>query len=100
MKNRTKVVTTRNAAELAEALGLDRADGIEFAVRSALNSKIIKVVEKRGLTHAAVAKLARTSRTRITAIMGRNTIDVSTDLMLRVLGALGVSARVTFGRAA
>jgi len=61
---------------------------------------IIDVVQKRGLTHAAVAALAHTSRTRVTAIMSRNTKDISTDLMLRVLGALGVSAKVTFGRAA
>jgi hypothetical protein len=32
--------------------------------------------------------------------MNRNTKDISTDLMLRVLGALGVSAKVTFERAA
>lgn len=81
-------------------LGLERADGIEIVVRSSLNTKIIHVIEKRGLTHAQVAKLAGTSRTRITAIINRNTKDISTDLMLRVLGALGVSARVTFGRAA
>jgi len=40
------------------------------------------------------------SRTRVTAMMSRNTKDISTDLMLRVLGALGVTAKVTFGRAA
>jgi hypothetical protein len=28
------------------------------------------------------AKLARTSRTRVTAIINRNTYDISTDLML------------------
>ena len=100
MKKKPKVVTAKNAAELAEVLGLGRADGIELAVRSALNTKIIQVVEKRGLTHTAVAALAHTSRTRVTAIMSRNTKDISTDLMLRVLGALGVSAKVTFGRAA
>lgn len=100
MRKQPKVVTARNAGELAEVLGLERADGIEFAVRSALNTKIIEVVQRRGLTHATVAALAHTSRTRVTAIMSRNTKDVSTDLMLRVLGALGVTAKVTFGRAA
>lgn len=100
MRKKAKVVTAKNAAELAEVLGLDRADGIELAVRSALNTKIIEVVEKRGLTHATVAALAHTSRTRVTAIMSRHTKDISTDLMLRVLGALGVTAKVTFGRAA
>jgi predicted XRE-type DNA-binding protein len=96
---KVKPIVVRNAGELAEVLGLSRADGIELAVRGALNTKIIEVVEKKKVTHAQVATLAGTSRSRITAIMNRNTKEVSTDLMLRVLGALGVSARVTFGRA-
>jgi len=95
-----KWIVTRTPGELAEALGLTRADGIEFAVRSALNTKIIEVVAKRRLMHAAVARLCGTSRSRVTAIINRNTKDISTDLMLRVLGALGVSAKLTFGRAA
>lgn len=97
---KVKAIVARNAADLAEVLGLSRADGIELAVRTALNTKIIEVAGKKKLTHAQVAVLAGTSRSRITGIMNRNTKDISTDLMLRVLGALGVSARVTFGRAA
>jgi predicted XRE-type DNA-binding protein len=100
MKRKAKAVVARNAGELAEVLGLERADGIELEVRSSLNTKIIEVIAKRGLTHAQVAALAGTSRTRITAITNRNTKDISTDLMLRVLGALGVIARIRFGRAA
>ena len=100
MKKRVKPVVAKNAADLAEVLGLTRADGIEFAVRGALNTKIIDVVERKKMTHAQVAAASGTSRSRITAIMNRHTKDISTDLMLRVLGALGVSAKVTFGRAA
>lgn len=100
MKKKQKAVAARSAGDLAEVLGLERADGIEISVRSALNTKIIQVIEKRGLTHAQVATLAGTSRTRVTALINRNTKDISTDLMLRVLGALGVSAKITFGRAA
>jgi hypothetical protein len=37
---------------------------------------------------AQVAALAGTSRTRITALINRNTKDISTDLMLRVLTAV------------
>jgi len=97
---KSKAVAARTAAELAKTLGLSPADGAEMELRSDLNSKIIEVVQKKGLTHAQVARLARTSRTRITAMMNRNTKDISTDLMLRVLYALGYSAKVTFGRAA
>lgn len=97
---KSKVVVTRTAGELAKALGLTAADGAEIKLRSDLNSKIIEVVGAKGLTHALVARLAKTSRTRVTAIMNRNTIEISTDLLLRVLYALGYMAKITFHRAA
>jgi len=43
-----------------------------------------------------VANLAHTSRTRVTAILNRNTHDISMDLMLWVLGSLGVHAKLEF----
>ena len=95
-----KAVVAKNAMELAEVLGLHPADGVEMEVRSDLNDKIIAVVKKRGLTHAQVAKLASTSRTRVTALLNRNTQEISTDLMLRVLAALGVYAKIHFKAAA
>lgn len=97
---KVKPVVTRDARELAKALGLSPADGMEIEFRSNLNDKIIDVVAKKGLTHAEVARLAHTSRTRVTAILNRNTRDVSTDLMLRVLGSLGVRAKLQFKTAA
>lgn len=97
---KSKTIIARNAAELADALGLSPADGLEIEIRSDLNDKIIEVVEKKGLTHAQVAKLAKTSRTRVTAILNRNTFEISTDLMLRILAALGVHAKLQFKSAA
>ena len=97
---KTKVIVAKDAFELAQVLGLSSADGFEIKMRSDLNDKIIFVVEKKGLTHAQVAKLAGTSRTRVTAIMNRNTTGISTDLMLRIIGSLGVQARITFQKAA
>ncbi|HLQ77644.1 MAG TPA: XRE family transcriptional regulator [Terriglobia bacterium] len=100
MKKRSKTIVTRNAFELAGALGLTPADAVEIEVRSALNDKIVEVVKKHGLTHAQVAKVAETSRTRVTAILNRNTQDVSTDLLLRILARLGYRAKISFSRAA
>lgn len=97
---KAKVFVTKNASELAELLGLSPADGVEIAVKVELNAKIIEVVTKRKLTHAQVAKLSGTSRTRITAIMNHNTKDISTDLLLRVLGSLGYRAQIKFSKAA
>jgi predicted XRE-type DNA-binding protein len=97
---KTKAVVAWNAGELAKALGLTPADGAKIELRSDLNTKIAEVVARKGLTHVEVAKLAGTSRTRVTAILNRNTKDISTDLMLRVLYALGYTAKVRFKRAA
>jgi len=100
MKKRNKAVVTRSASQLASALGLPPADAVEIEVRSALNDKIIEIVAKNGLTHAQVARLAETSRTRMTAILNRNTHDVSTDLLLRILARLGYRVTIKFFKAA
>ena len=97
---KAKFIVAKNATELADALGLSPADGAEMQLRSDLNDKIIAVVQKTGLTHTQVATLAHTSRSRITAILNRNTQDVSTDLMLRVMASLGYRAKLIFSRAA
>jgi predicted XRE-type DNA-binding protein len=93
---KVKPIIARNAAELAQLLGLSPSDAVEMEVRSQINDKIIDAVARSGLTHAQVAKAAGTSRTRLTAILNRNTGQVSTDLMLRILAALGYRAKLTF----
>ena len=98
--DKKKRIVTSNAEELAKALELSPADGAEIGLRSELNTKIVEEVKRRGLTHAELARRARTSRTRVTAILNRNTKDISTDLLLRVLYALGWTAKVRFRRAA
>ncbi len=100
MKKRSKAVVTRSAIQLASALGLTPADAVEIEVRSTLNDKIIEIVAKQRLTHAQVAKIAETSRTRMTAILNRNTQDVSTDLLLRILARLGYRVTMKFSKAA
>jgi predicted XRE-type DNA-binding protein len=99
MRN-VKPIVARNAVELADVLGLSAADAVEMQIRRRLNDKIIEAVKKSGMTHVQAAKAAQTSRSRLTAVLNRNTAHVSTDLMLRILLALGYRARITFSRAA
>lgn len=98
MKSKSKLVIVQTPAKLAEALGLSAIDAAEMEVRSELNDKIIKIVKSEALTHAQVAKLAGTSRTRLTAIMNRNLYEVSTDLLLRILAGLGYQAKLVVTR--
>lgn len=96
MKNKSKHVSAKSAEELAKLLGLSKEDAVEIELRSELNQKIIEVVRKRALTHAAVAKLAGTSRTRVTALLNGNSKNVSTSLMIRILASLGIRAKLSY----
>jgi predicted XRE-type DNA-binding protein len=98
MKKRNGIVT-RTVPELATFLGLSPLEAAEIEVRTELNDQIIKIVDCSGLTHAQLAKAARTSRSRVTAILNRDTHGVSTDLLLRIVSALGYRARVRLRRA-
>ena len=86
---KVKIVRANTVAEIAKALGLTPAEGSEMVFRANLNSQIIKIVKRKKITHVQLAKLAGSSRTRMTALLNRNVSDISTDLMLRVLSALG-----------
>jgi predicted XRE-type DNA-binding protein len=79
---------------LAQALGLSPAQGAEIEVRAALCDKLILIAQREGLTHAQIAHAAATSRTRVTAILNRNLHGVSTDLLLRIVSALGYRAKI------
>ena len=96
MKKKAKTYTARNAKELAQLLELDPADAIDMEFRAQLNSKIIEAVKKHKLTHAEVARRAKASRARITAILNGNTSGMSSDLLLRILYSLGYRTKVTF----
>jgi len=96
---KSKIYTARNARELSELLDLDPVDAIEMEFRAKLNKKIIDAVKLKKLTHAEVAKYAKASRTRVTAILNGNTAGMSTDLLLRILYSLGYKTNVTFARA-
>lgn len=96
--NKLKPIIVRNVGELASALRLSPADAVDLEIRSQINDKIIDAVKRSGLTHAQVAKAARTSRSRLTAILNRDRSHVSTDLLLRILMALGYRTKMSFRR--
>jgi len=95
-----KTVVARNSRDLAEVLGLSQADRAAIEVQLELAEQIALEVRRAGITHARLARLAGTSRPRLTAILNGNLDGVSTDLLLRILAALGVRVQVRFHRAA
>jgi predicted XRE-type DNA-binding protein len=99
MKN-SKVVVSKNSKELAAALGLSPLDAIEWEVRLMITNKIISSSESSDLTVTDIAKIAGTSRARITKILKNDTHGISLDVLVRVLGALGEEMKISFKKAA
>ncbi len=95
-RNKQKFYSASNATELFEILDIDPADAIEIEFRVKLNKKIVDVSRSSNLTHQQIAAKAKTSRTRVTSILNYHTQGISTDLLLRVLYALGYQAKLSF----
>jgi predicted XRE-type DNA-binding protein len=90
----TKRIVARTPEALAKAMGLPSAEPAEWRVQYALLKRLQRIVRQDGLTHAEVARRAASSRTRVTAILNGNLDNVSSDLLIRLLGALGYRVRV------
>ena len=93
-------LVARNSKELADALGLADADRAAIEIQLEFAEQIGVEVRRAQMTHAQLAQLAGASRPRVTAILNGNLDGVSTDLLLRILAALGVRVRLRFQRAA
>jgi predicted XRE-type DNA-binding protein len=99
-KSPSRVVNAHTGRELARLLALTQQDSAAMELRVTLLKKIVTEIDKQNLTHAQAAERTGTSRSRMTSILNGAIRDVSTDLLLRVLAALGIRARVTFAKAA
>lgn len=96
--SKVKPTIAESAEDLAEALGLGVSNAHEWEAQYSLLLRLRRIVQERGLTHAEVAKLGGSSRTRVTAILNGNLSSVSTDLLIRLLRGLGYRVRFTLSR--
>jgi predicted XRE-type DNA-binding protein len=93
-----KPIVAGNPDELAAALGLSRVEATGWRVQHLLLKQIKAIVQRQGITHAEIAKRAGTSRTRVTAILNDDLEHVSSDLLIRLLSALGYGVKISVVR--
>ena len=97
-KNET--IITISSSELAKSLGLAESDAIEWDVRQSLTEQIIYIVKKKSLTVTQLAKYSGTSRARITKVLKGDSLGISIDVLLRILGATGQKVKLTYKKSA
>ena len=96
--HKLKAIVATTPEDLAGVLGLSAASAKEWQVQHVLLKRLKQIVRKQKITHAEVAKLAGTSRTRVTAILNDDLEHVSTDLLIRILASLGYGVKVSVVR--
>ena len=95
---KTKTLTVKSPEDLARTLGLSGVESQEWQVQHALLNRLRRIVRDEALPHADVAQRGRSSRTRVTSILNGNLDNVSSDLLIRLLGGLGYRVRVSVSR--
>ena len=93
-----KPAVAKTPEALAEALGLSAAEAKEWQVQYVLLKRLREIVRREKITHAVIAKRAGTSRTRVTAILNGNLEHVTSDLLIRILGSLGYTVRISVSK--
>ena len=96
--SKSETLTATTADALARALGLSAAESQVWQVQHSLLKRLRRIVNDEALTHAEVAQRAGSSRTRVTSILNGNLDNVSSDLLIRLLAALGYRVRVSVSR--
>lgn len=95
---KTKTITAKTPETLARTLGLTGVEAQEWQVQHALMKRIRRIVAEGGLTHSEVARRGGSSRTRVTSILNGNLDNVPSDLLIRLLAALGYRVKVSVSR--
>lgn len=87
----TQFFEAKSIDDLCALLGLPASQAPKVAMRRDLVVAIRKSIEMQQLTHAAAAKIAGIGRTVITAIVNGNIDKISTDRLIDVAHAFGLS---------
>lgn len=88
------------ATHLAKKLGLSKARGLEAVMKAELIDAVIKISSKDGLTHAEIARASGLPRSAVTGILSGSLQKVTLDRILKLVEAVGLTARVVVRRAA
>lgn len=92
----SKKINQSAAKVRAQRLGISSKSNMELKIKRELATRIQQVVKKEKLRHVDVASISLLPRSKVTAIMNNRLRSISIDLLVRLLGCLGISSRMVF----
>jgi predicted XRE-type DNA-binding protein len=79
---------------LAKQLGIRKSRGLEATLKAELIAAVAREVDRRRLTHAALAARSGLPRSAVTGILSGSLQKVTVDRVLRLVEAAGLGAEV------
>ena len=91
---KTKAITAKNADELGEVLGLSEGDVALMNYKAKISKIAVKAIEESGLTANEIVKRSGVARSKVSAVKNGATVEVSCDLMIKIIAATGTKLKV------
>jgi predicted XRE-type DNA-binding protein len=85
---------------LAEQLGIDYTRAATAVVKAQLIAALVKAVEKKGLTHAELARRSGLPRSAVTGILSGSLQKITINRILRLVEAAGLTVEIKVKEAA
>ena len=79
---------SKEAKKMAEDLGLSEVDAYIMDLKAKLYTKSSQLIKASKLTHEQIAKKIGTSRSRVNRIANKGEINVSIELLLKLVAVL------------
>ena len=83
-----------SGTELAKALGISPARGMEAVMKAQLITAVIKAMKQQGLTQTVIAQRSGLPRTAVTGILSGSLQKVTIDRILKLVEAVNLVAEV------
>lgn len=95
-----KINFSASTKALAQDLNLDESVSVEWELRYSLTQKIKESFEDLHWTLSQLSKKAKVSPSSLQKIFKGYSVGISIETLLRILGVLGQSIKVSFRKAA
>ena len=84
----------KHATDLSKTLGISAARGMEAVIKAQLITAILRVVERKGLTHVELAHRSGLPRSAVTGILSGSLQKLTIDRILKLVEAAELVAEV------
>lgn len=93
-KSGKKTITVKSADELGEMMALSEGDIALMKYKAKISKIAVQAIEESELSVNEIVKRSGVARSKVSAVKNGATVEVSCDLMIKIIAATGTKIRV------